>query len=150
MTRAEHNPFNAYHNPSVDGNLSRGAKFKTIVDFRDELGRRGLICTGGRTELVERLKAHNKSILTPAGCKEIYQRKLEDYNKATMDQIVPCDSFGRLPVEIRLMIWELSLPAPRVLSVSSYPRSEKRLHLKTTIPRTLLLCQHAGSLERSR
>lgn len=103
---------------------------------------------------MERIRANNKFTLTLAGGQDIHQRKLKDYKKGLLEQVVPFDLFARPPVEIRLVIWELSLPEPRVLSVSSYPRQESCLSFEQAAmppnPAALATCRESREVALKR
>lgn len=113
-SKALDNPFNASHSVHSMESWDRA---QTVIQLRAELKRRGFPQIGKRDQLVKRIKDHNEWILTPKGRREIYHRKLDIYQKRALAEVVAFEPFSRLPVELRLMIWELSLPAPRILSV---------------------------------
>ena len=68
---------------------------------------------------MDRIKTHNLHIINPEGVRERYHRRLTIVKEVEMEAIVPFPQFQLLPVEVRLMIWEYSLPGPRVLTVSN-------------------------------
>jgi len=119
------NPFNALHSVNK---VESWDMISTVAQLRAELKRRGLPLTGKREQLVERINDHNKSIMASAGRLEIYHRKLDVYQKQTLVEVVPFEQFPEFPIEIRLIVWEFSLPEPRILSVGELRRSDGKLH----------------------
>ena len=111
---SHHNPFNHFHD-----RRPRWHRSQTVAQLRVELLRRGLPSDGTRAELVARIKTHNLHIINPEGVRERYRRRLTIVKEVEMEAIVPFPQFQLLPVEVRLMIWEYSLPGPRVLTVSN-------------------------------
>lgn len=88
----------------------------SVQEIRDELKRRGLDCTGSKSDIRNRLEQNNAYALLPRGQHEIHLRKLADFKQASLDKIVPCQHFQKLPAELRIMIWRFALPGPRVLN----------------------------------
>jgi hypothetical protein len=105
-----------------------------VADVRAELMRRGLPQHGCKQELHDRLIADNRLILTMEGKYELHKRRLaamEAEQKKTIADIVTFQRFPHLPPEVRLIIWECSLPGPRVLSVSDCRKgSSAMLHFR--------------------
>jgi len=87
--------------------------------FEAELRRRGLPHQGTKPELIERIQDHNDWICTPEGILEAYNRKLDLYRKQALKEVISFERFPKFAPEIRLMIWEYSLPGPRILSAGS-------------------------------
>ena len=119
-SKALDNPFNASH--SINS-MESWDRTQTVTQLRAELQRRGLPHIGKRDQLVKRIKEHNEWILTPKGRREIYHQKLDIFQKRALAEVVAFEPFSHLPVELRLMIWELSLPEKRILSVGGTRRS---------------------------
>ncbi|TVY52045.1 hypothetical protein LCER1_G008624 [Lachnellula cervina] len=67
----------------------------------------------------------SRGLLSKAGRKINYQHRLEAYSKKKLDSIKPCLYFKELPAEIRIKIWEYSLPGPRALC-PGYPLEPER------------------------
>lgn len=88
-----------------------------VAGIRAELMRRGLPQYGYKQEFHDRLIANNRLVLTMDGKYELHKRRLA-VMEAQKTEIVPFQQFPHLPPEVRLIIWECSLPGPRVLSVS--------------------------------
>jgi hypothetical protein len=116
---SHHNPFNYFHDrQSRRPPWPQSIQSQTVARLRDELLRRGLPADGTRAELVHRIKEHNFHVISPKGLREKYHRKLTFVKEVEMEAIAPFPQFRLFPVEVRLMIWEYSLPGPRVLTVS--------------------------------
>lgn len=105
-----------------------------VADIRAELMRRGLPQHGCRQELHDRLIADNRLILSMKGKYDLHKRRLaamEAEKKRTIADIVTFQRFPHLPPEVRLIVWECSLPGPRVLSVSDCRKgSSAMLHFR--------------------
>jgi len=67
---------------------------------------------------------------SPAGRKLDYQRRLEVNRKRRLDSIEPFLYFKNLPAEIRIKIWEFSLPGPRTLCPGYPPEPEKEMYMR--------------------
>ncbi|KAH7317269.1 hypothetical protein BKA65DRAFT_111845 [Rhexocercosporidium sp. MPI-PUGE-AT-0058] len=95
----------------------------TLAEVRAELKRRGLPQHGDRTEVFNRLETDNDLCWNPRGRYEIHNRKLvvmkaeEAIVKANVTPFT-FDWFPKFPLDIQILIWEASLPGPRVLSAS--------------------------------
>jgi hypothetical protein len=85
-----------------------------VQDLRPELRRRELPLTGTKDILVARLKATDGLPVTREGRDAYYEAKKKEQDEIELAKIAPF-AFQRLPLELREMIWELSLPGPRVL-----------------------------------
>lgn len=142
------NPFNAInmeHLPDGYNHLTQ--------DLRAELKRRGLKDVGDKERITKRLKRHNQWLLTPDGIYDVHLRKLKD---VIQERQVSFNGFPKLPTEIRLMIWELSLPGARVLHVSDRRVFKDKLYFRKddnpANPAALFTCQEsrAVALERYR
>jgi hypothetical protein len=132
------NPFNYYYtrygpwqeSPTVAQKKDElFQQSQTVAGLRYELRRRGLPSDGTKADLVDRIKTHNLHVISPEGVREKYDRGLAIVKEAAMEAIAPFPQFSLLPVEVRLMIWEYSLPGPRVLTVSCC-RDPPKIHFR--------------------
>lgn len=83
----------------------------TLHELRSELRRRGLPVSGTKDKVVKRIEEYNASLYTAR-----YQEMLTAFKEASLAAVVPFELFTKFTAEIRLMIWDLSLPGPRVLN----------------------------------
>ncbi|KUJ06946.1 uncharacterized protein LY89DRAFT_372847 [Mollisia scopiformis] len=122
------------------------------ADIRAELMRRGLSQYGCREELCDRLRGDNEFVLSSEGRHDIYERKLaviKDQEAAA--NLVPFQRFSDLPTELRFKIWKLSLPGPRVLSVSDFRKGSAamlhfREHDNKPNPAALTVCRESREI----
>ncbi|KUJ06462.1 uncharacterized protein LY89DRAFT_409294 [Mollisia scopiformis] len=117
--------------------------------LRAELMRRGLAQDGSKIELKERIAANDKWGNTKEGRIAIYNRQLADLEaerRRTAPEIVPFERFKSLPKELRMIVWELALPGPRILSVSDHcepGRLRFRKHDSPPNPVALSVCRES-------
>lgn len=112
------NPFNASRAVSPHCKVS---------ELRTELKHRELPLNGAKAQLIERIETHNKRVRSIEGSREIHHRKFHDLKQEALKNVIPFPYFSKLPIEIRLMIWKLSLPGPRVLSRASHQLRDKMI-----------------------
>jgi 2EXR family len=96
--------------------------WKTLEDMQEELRYHGLPDEGSKSVLMDRLYTDHEEIWGPEGRKLDYERRLEVYRKERLAEIVPILEFKKFPKDIRLVIWEQSLPGPRTICPGHAPR----------------------------
>jgi len=121
--------------------------------LEEELRRRGLPYEGTRYELVLRLLNHNTWILSKKGTREIYKQKLNLHQKQSLEKIIPFELFPKFAPEIRLMIWECSLPGPLILHANGLCREGGIIFLykdNTHNPAALSACRESRAVTLKR
>lgn len=150
------NPFNPFYNHYDPNKLINGLH----REVQAELEQRGLPHKHDRT-LGLRLIEHNTKITLHGGFHEIQSRRLEAMETARLEAaaVRPADScrfelFPRMPLEIRRMVWKLSLPGPRVVNVYRWTRSPSKLQFRSNDnlpnPAALSVCRESRSVALER
>lgn len=127
---------------------------RRVPDLRAELKEKLLPDDGRKRVLIERLKFADGGILhTPAGRKLVYEQGYQQQ----LDSIPPFKYFSQFPPEIRDLIWEFSLPGPRVLRMKTRGApsidTDKLLFPKrnrTPNPAALSLCRRSRAIALQR
>jgi hypothetical protein len=88
---------------------------KSVSELQEECRYRGISDTGDKTALMSRLWNIHEQCWGPEGRKRDYERRLKVHRKKRLAEIVPFVWFNRFPRDIRLIIWEYSLPGPRTI-----------------------------------
>jgi hypothetical protein len=95
--------------------------WKSLSELQEECRYRGIPDTGDKSALMNRLWTVHEQCWGPEGRKRDYERRLEVYRKKRWAEIVPFVWFNRFPKDIRLMVWEYSLPGPRTICPEHEP-----------------------------
>lgn len=102
--------------------MEEGHGWKSLEDMQEELRYRGLPDTGDKSVLMDRLYTVDEGNWGPEGRKLDYERRLEVYRNKKLAEIVPFLWFNKFPKDIRLVIWEHSLPGPRTICPGKAPK----------------------------
>lgn len=93
-----------------------GMRFRpTQADLKKECKHHGLSSNGKKTQLLGRLTKLDEQLKTRTGVIVDYQRRLKLQEQAKLASIVFFSWFSNFQEDIRLLIWEDSLPCPRTL-----------------------------------
>ncbi|TVY24017.1 hypothetical protein LHYA1_G007727 [Lachnellula hyalina] len=96
--------------------------WKSLEDMQEELRYRGLPDTGDKSVLMNRLYTLDEENWGPEGRKLDYERRLKVYREKKLAEIVPFLLFNKFPKDVRLVIWEHSLPGPRTICPGKAPK----------------------------
>lgn len=96
--------------------------WKSIPDMQEELRYYGLPDEGDRFTLMDRLYTAHEERWSPEGKMLDIERRFEVFRQKRLNEIEPFLWFNKLPKEIRLMVWEMSLPDQRIIWIDKFPK----------------------------
>ncbi|TVY44582.1 hypothetical protein LOCC1_G005252 [Lachnellula occidentalis] len=96
--------------------------WKSLEDMQEELRYRDLPDTGDKSALMDRLYTVDEENRDPEVRKLDYERRFEVHRKKKLAEVVPFLWFNKIPKDVRLVIWEHSLPGPRTICPGKAPK----------------------------